>query len=112
MNADLVELIDKLAQNSNATSERIWEVLLQQAAINAVTYSLMLITLLLCFRFVLSCVRCKVRVTGDQTIVLLIWSVMGVATIITLLFVFVLVPAIATAIMNPEYWALQQILKN
>ena len=106
MNEAAVQLVDKLATKLGTTAVHLWGVLLKQAPIAATFDLLMAVSL---FAAVIVSARLLYRTEPDDPwIVWLLWGV--VAAFATVIAIFSLYGA-AGAFINPEFWALKQIIK-
>lgn len=112
MNAVTVALIEKLGQKLGATSEYVWEVLLRQAMISAVTNTIIFVTISICFcKFMVGMIN-LIRSVDDELVEALLWLLVAVIAMLFMLVFGVMVKNIITAAVNPEYWALQQLLSR
>lgn len=105
-----IDLIQKLAQTLSPATKHLWAVLVKQAVLTSIA-SLILSLQLLILGFILA-PRIKrffkklEAFNGDASPTLLFYTV---ATIFVLLMVYVGASA-AITLLNPEFWALEQIL--
>ena len=134
MNENTEKLIRELAEKLGTTSEKLYGVLVQQAPIEAFTSLFVLIFLIVCFILIFKFIENKTKKKpvfdkngkpvenydgehclkseweSDDLLPFMTYS------ILTILFVFICLQAVdafqicATAFMNPQYWALKQIL--
>lgn len=134
MNENTEKLIRELAEKLGTTSEKLYGVLVQQAPIEAVTSLFSLFFLIVCFTLVFKFIENKTKKNPvfdkngkpvenydgehylksewepDDLLPFMTYS------ILTILFVFICLQVVdtfqicTTAFMNPEYWALKQIL--
>lgn len=109
MNDKVIEL---LAQKLGTTVEFLWAVLLKQAPIYAISNTVQLCVYLCAFalwvRYLLKNVGNYGFIDDVMPILVVITSFVGFALAI---YVFLEPPMILTAIFNPEFWALKQIIK-
>ena len=113
---ELTTLLEKLALQLGTTVEYLWEVLIKQAHVFAIQYIVCWIILII--GSVLFYIFLKKTVEGyesdgwDETIT---WHIvptvlLGVVVFVLLVKNLVQTGIFITAIINPEYWALQEIL--
>lgn len=115
MNQETVALIDKLATKLGTTSDYLWGVLIKQAPISGVVD---VIQNLLVISFVYLLIRCALWVRhkdatdkrGDWG-----WLYMpvGIASFVAAIAVLICVSYLqitVAAFLNPEYWALHEIM--
>ena len=123
MNDKTELLIRELAEKLGTTGEHLWGVLVQQAAISAVTDLLVLIgwavILLFSFRFILRKTTTPAK-TEDNMYphpewrdenAIAAWLIWGFATVAVIIIAGASLSTIIGAILNPEFWALKQIIK-
>jgi len=122
MNQETKEIIQEIAEKLGTTAEHLWGVLIKQAGINAIT-DVIIATITICvFAFTFKYVMKKTHVpekTEEERyptaewddelgvlahIILLIFAI--IAASITLASIYTVI----TALLNPEYWALKQII--
>ena len=105
MNEETATLLKELAEKLGTTSEYLWEALLRQAPISGTVDLLILagwvIGLMLMFR--------KLKKLSDKDYIELLWLGWGLLAIIVA-FAFLMLSNIIAALINPEYWALKQLL--
>lgn len=116
MNETTEKLIRELADKLGTTTEHLWGVLVRQAAIEA--YSSIAILVILgvmagvCFGVAALTWKNLIKAPNDESYIPLIFISVGVVTLVgfamSLLANF---STILSCLFNPEYWALQQILK-
>lgn len=113
MNELTYRLLQELAEQLGTTTEYLWEVLVSQAPINSLTNIAMYVLWIV---GVILIVRYWVRSTEDlwetENVVLItfyllsgVWFVVGFFALLTSAHNTI------TGFLNPEYWALQQILE-
>ena len=111
MDANTPQLLAQLAAQMSTTVEHLWGVLIQQAFINGVVYSIMFVALVtasvLSIRW---CMKQHAVRTYSEEARIVVYVLAGIVTFFTFIFVTVEVPNIITAFLNPEYWALQKVL--
>jgi hypothetical protein len=117
MNDNTVILLEQLANKLGTTSEYLWSILLKQAYISAITDLIFVIVIWLSGIILLSLHLYFSGYKRDNSlyddyedflpmimiVAALIWTVLFVVSII-------IISSIVTAFINPEYWALKQIL--
>jgi len=115
---ELTPMLEKLAEKLGTTTEYLWGVLLKQAPITAVTELVYLILVVLCGITLYKIhKRLSKKVDGNNSIYYeseeLVIVPMVIATIIwAILFIicFLSIGSIVTGFLNPEYWALDEIM--
>ena len=118
MNEQTVQLIEQLAQKLGTTAEYLWAALIRQAPITATTNLLWFLSMLIGGFFLLKLHKRLLKEDergrntysdGEGG-----WEVlMGILTglwIIVFLVSFFLLGSVITGFLNPEYWALKQII--
>jgi len=120
---NLAELLKELAVQLGTTSEYLWSVLIAQAHIQVITHIyvtvIVLLTagiLFLVHRKLMKPIKEDDRSWNKYDDIEVLAPIMGVLGVICLGAVigvaFGIIPELITAIFNPEYWALQEILKQ
>lgn len=114
---ELTELLAELAIELGTTTEYLWSILLKQAPIEAATgivlFALSLIAIVAFYRYArwisshAALLEKSDRLQMHVMIVILIGLLLGVWLAARL----DSIPNIVSAIFNPEYWALRQILE-
>jgi hypothetical protein len=122
MDKNTETLIRELADKLGTTSEYLWGVLLKQAPISAATDAAAVIILLAVTFYVCRLVFKKTTTppkTEDEPYpepeweeaeAFLAWVVAGCSVVGTTIFVTASIQSVVTALLNPEYWALQQLM--
>jgi len=113
------KLLETLANKLNTTVEYLWDVLIKQAPINATTNLIFVIFTFICmyvfYRVHVSLMK-KDMYTDDRGFENLITVIPMVLIGIFLLIMFIvslcMIGNIINGFFNPEYWALQHILKG
>lgn len=114
MNSETIELLRELAEKLGTTTEYLWGVLIQQSYISGVFYSIVSVFILLSIAGVLFITIKKTKIhadsdkaewDGDS------WVISGGIIIVLIVFFINNSSNAATALLNPEYWALKQIIK-
>jgi hypothetical protein len=116
---DLTLFLEKMAEKLGTTTEYLWSILLKQAPIFGYCYVsggfLILIFGLLLYRFHKKCrsisPNYKTYYEEDEWRVSLNVMLLAAFLIVSVIWL-VKLPKAITAFMNPEYWALQEILKQ
>ena len=110
MNNDAMTLLTALAGKLGTTTEYLWDVLVRQAPISAIT-SLLVISLLtyILYRSVKYVQSKKVNSEDDEEysaeLVRLLWFVVVVLAIIVVISNISLAHNVMNGLFNPEYWA-------
>jgi len=123
MDEKTLQSLAALASKLGTTAEYLWGVLLKQAPIAGVTsifiHAVWIMFTVILVRFVLKKTT-KPQNTKDDPYPRADWREEGAAVALTAVFFFVVLTALAmidvfpmtiAALLNPEYWALKQILK-
>ena len=122
MNQETLAILNRLAEKFGTTVEHLWGVLVKQAFISAVTDLFHVLTLLIVASAGLVFVYRKTRTPpetekGDRPYVefegdfaLFAWGIALIALVPIYVSVMASAPNIISGFLNPEYWALQQIL--
>lgn len=115
MNQEMIELLRVLADKFGTTTDHLWGVLLNQAFLSGVSNMAFLAVILISsvwwVRFALAKIKEEGKENGYYSSsdvwppVILLIAACGTASTI-------LVYEIVTAFLNPEYWALKQILQR
>lgn len=112
---DLEPMLRELAEKLGTTSEYLWTVMIKQAPIAASTIGIGYIAIL-AFAGILFCVYCKVDkavkdgTNGDAYFIVIIPSVVWLVA--SLVGFSTTIREFVTALFNPEYWALKEILSQ
>ena len=119
MNQEIIEMLKVLADKFGTTTEHLWRVLLEQALLSGITNVILLVVILVLtvmwVRFALERIK-KEEENGyyssdDDNIgalwltIILVIPFCGVVSVL-------LIYDIVTAILNPDYWALREILRK
>ena len=111
----LLQRLDALAAKLNVTAQYLWAVMLRQAHIEAATdlvwASISLTIALACGYFLLRVARMALANTWDSEDYLLKALVAGLVTLLAVVFFCINLQNAITPLLNPEFWALQQLLK-
>lgn len=119
MNKETIEMLKALAEKLGTTSEYLWAVLIKQAYINAFLGILFLIAVIIIDCILISLHKRFSKKDSDNYRdyydthegLGIIMSFAGIAFLILSVGAFFIIPyEVATALLNPEYWALDQIL--
>ena len=120
MNEQTAKLVEQLAQKLGTTTEYLWSVLLKQAPISAIT-DLIFVTFTIFVGFVIYKVHKHLLSEKDggnsiyydleeaavvpMIFVSIIWAIMFIACLFS-------IGNIVNGFLNPEYWALKEILSS
>lgn len=122
MNETTEKLVRELAEKLGTTTEHLWGVLLKQAPISAASDTIIMLIMLAILWGGYRLVREKTKVppkTEENRYpdaeweceeAFAAWGVLGLYAIITLIVTCCTISSVVTATMNPEYWALKQLL--
>ena len=120
---ELTLFLEQLANKLGTTVEKLWAVLLKQAPISGMVDFAICIGLVLiavgCFRFVNKKTTVPATTQNDQypraqweeEAAVVCWIGIGVFLVIVLVVIICSIQDIVSAFLNPEYWALKQILE-
>jgi hypothetical protein len=113
-------LIRELADKLGTTGEHLWGVMVRQALISGLTSIVVCVALVTVLYFAVTYFQRKTTPQGDEEyaawggafddkrdLFILFLALLGAATAVT---VILSAENIATALLNPEYWALKQLL--
>lgn len=116
MNEQTQQLIEKLAEKLGTTAEHLWAVLVRQAPISSATDAIALSIAAAVMVWGYWLVREKTKDDGDWNdqcgSIALPWIIWGVGTLAILLLMCCKCSGIVAGFLNPEYWALKEILSN
>jgi hypothetical protein len=122
MNEQNEKLVRELAEKLGTTVEHLWEVLIRQASITAISNGIIIALLALAigwaYKFVRAKTTCPPSTENDRYPSAeweyegagLAWALLGFGALIALVFTLCGIHEIATCLLNPEYWALKQVL--
>lgn len=118
MNDKTLAAVEALAKHLNTTAEHLWGVLVAQAQISAIINAVVLlamwrviITYLLNLKKLLKlCEEENLRYTDPVWHPIMLYGG-GILSAALMLYQFAVLRELLTCILNPEYYALQQILK-
>lgn len=111
MSINTQEIINQLADKLLVPVEHLWGVLVNQAPIAAATIVLQIFIGVVFY--VCTYKKLKKMANGDTDgdALILLWIVWGYCALVSAMFVFFCsVPELISAVFNPEYWALKQLL--
>ena len=105
------KVLEQLAAQLGTTVEFLWGVMLKQAPISAITdllqYALLAVACYWCVRWF----RWINRQRGDQAGHVIGCSIVSFIVGVVLITAFFSLPTTVTALVHPDYWALQKVLK-
>jgi hypothetical protein len=118
MNEQTETLVRELAEKLGTTVEHLWEVTIRQAAITAVSNGIIIALLVLIVGWAYKLVRAKTtcpQPTADHQYPSADWSEIawigfGFGALIATVFILPGLHETITCLLNPEYWALKQLL--
>jgi hypothetical protein len=122
MNENTEKLVRELAEKLGTTAEHLWGVLMRQAPITAATDAVIAVIMLGVLWALYHLVRSKTTAppkTEDdrypsaewvKTDAELAWVILAIYGALTVAVVCGTIATVMTATMNPEYWALKQLL--
>lgn len=103
-------LLTKLAEKFGTTAEHLWGILIRQAPISSVCD---IITTILCLAYVLWSIwyfRTHARIEDKPRLSAFWFLVLGFIPACMFLYGLCSMPLIISGFINPEYWALKQII--
>lgn len=122
MNDKTLELLNRLADKFGTTVEHLWGVLVRQAVISAVTEIVMALAMVAAWVWLFRFVRSKTtapketpenrypHAEWEDAGALIAWLVAALALLLVTIQVYCAATTGLTALLNPEYWALKQLL--
>jgi len=112
MNETTDKLIRELADKLGTTTEHLWNVLIKQAAISGAGNLITAIVFLALTTIAFIVVRKKASRTDDSEIIYMFWVMFFLGSFVMVGISIVSLSDAASAILNPEYWALKEVLKE
>jgi hypothetical protein len=113
MNEQLVNTLNTLALKLGTTAEMLWEVMMKQAPIYAMTSTFVIVLSGVLFFFLYKFFK-KNEWFADEIdenpFMFLVSTVLAIAVACYGVLVLTTIPSIIYAIFNPEYWALMNLL--
>lgn len=112
MNAETLQLVEKLAAKLGTTSEYLWGVLLKQAPITAIINAIEMVAMAaLIYYLWRKLLRTEFTGYDALTAKVILYISMTVFTAAAGIGITCSFETVITAAINPEYWALKQIIK-
>jgi hypothetical protein len=127
MTDQMFQALMALAQKLGTTAEYLFGVLVKQAVISGITNAAILVVWLFVFRKWFSIVSAKTKRPPasknddyrgpraewdpEDTRYVFAWVSIAIMSVATFIMCVTIIPDVVTAILNPEYFALKQILK-
>lgn len=112
MNKETLAVVEALAKHLNTTAEHLWGVLVAQAGITAITDGVLLVAMWgVIITYLLHFNKLSKLWNDADTAGSILFVVGGAVSVILALCQFATLSELLTCLLNPEYWALQQILK-
>ena len=116
MNEATTKLVEELASKLGTTAEHLWGVLVRQAPISGVCDALAIVAWIIGLAWALRLVRSKTKEpedgyaewTGEGAF--FAWLVWGLTAAFAMLVAGANLGCIVASIVNPEYWALKQVM--
>jgi len=112
------ELIIELAKKLGTTAVHLWEVLIRQAIILSVVDIIVIAGWVYCLVFMYRFIDKKTKkIKGfnaqwDDEQAIIAWLIFAIVIVIFVIIVGISIGAVISGIINPEYWALKQLIKN
>lgn len=122
MNDKTIELLNRLADKFGTTVEHLWGVLVKQAVISAVSEILMALTMAVLWLWMFRLIRRKTtepqptdecrypRAEWREEGAVFAWIVAAIGLLIVVVQTYCAATIGITALLNPEYWALKQLM--
>lgn len=122
MNEQTEQLIRELAEKLGTTTEHLWGVLVRQAPLNAAIYFVISALMMCMFWAFYRLVKRKTAVPPvseserrpspewENELMIIGWLLLGIYGAITAAVVLRTIYVVLTVTMNPEYWALKQLI--
>ena len=111
MKPEIENGVQQITGNLNMTDDYVWDLLLRQAYTTAATHIIGFAVAISILLYCASALLRKIRSHEDDDVGL---PLLGAVTVSLAVTVFVIVcvhaPVTITCLINPEYWALQQII--
>lgn len=107
MNESTEILIRELAEKLGTTAEHLWGVMVAQALVNASITAIIITALMIATGFFYKKLP---KFDDDNGITIFLWGAWGWLAVISFISFMVEVPMIVTGFLNPEFWALKQLL--
>jgi hypothetical protein len=120
---ELMPLLQKVADKLDSSAQYLWALQLQQVKVQIIKIALLDVLVLISFygvylfykymqEEVTNCNRVTVKRSEEQEVLGIVGGVVcGLVIIIGLASFIVSISSLPTMILNPEYWALQEIMK-
>ena len=111
MDEKTLQALQALAQKRGTTAEYLWGVLVKQAQISTTVDCVEVFIVLIVLALVW---RKAIRIADgiDKEAVFFGFAILGVVTVFVVFFVAFRANLIAAGFMNPEYWALHELLRS
>jgi len=113
MQDKFVEILDKLATKLGVASSVLWEALLKQAKIDAIATTIqyvLIISFLACLAKITP--QCIKKINEHDECWYIVLIVVWIFALFPFLIAFYSLPSYFAAMFNPEYWALNEILRR
>lgn len=113
MNEESLKLLDKYATELGTTTEYLWEILVSQAYVSGITSIMLAIASLIAFLIIPASylvLERKADIDEEWWIVYTLLSM--VIAVLSIAFLSISISNMVTALANPEYWALKEILNT
>lgn len=109
MNENTEKLIRELSEKLGATAEHLWSVMIKQAAIDS---SISIIQCILLIWLVIASFKYFKRKHSEDEHELMgvVWCFWGLVSMLIVMSILFGLDDILTGFVNPEYWALKQLL--
>ena len=113
MNKETQELIERLSEKLGTTADHLWGVLIKQAPIQAIIDGITMAALIVLSILALKLFKDKYKKLWDtdaEPLVIVAGLFTAMLVVATIIIVCTTFDTTVTAVFNPEYWALKQII--
>lgn len=111
MNEQTTKLIEELALKLGTTTEYLWSVLIHQAFISSIIDCVLYTMYFVFMYYMYKGYKYMLKEEKDEEYIQLVLFLSAVSIVFTIVFILTISSTI-TGFLNPEYWALEKILKN
>jgi uncharacterized protein with PQ loop repeat len=112
VNEEILKRLDALAAKLNVTAAALWGVLIRQARIEAYQHIGAVVVSILLWYGMYRAAKYLYKSDLDRELAVPLFIVMAIAFGITLFVFFGCLASLPTELLNPEYWALKQLLRE
>jgi RsiW-degrading membrane proteinase PrsW (M82 family) len=112
MNEETQKLLQQLAEKLGTTVEHLWQVLIAQARVEAITHSIIFASLFVVIVALWAFLISKEFKDDDGDVVVVVCGFLAGGTLLYFLILCLEITNIVTGFYNPEYFALKQVLRQ